>query len=406
MFVPRGTAPPVEASEASQSATPRHRRDLHIPLVTLLKVLGTGLAAWAAYILWPEFLLFLVSIILAVTLHPAVSWMERRRVGRSLGVVIIAVVALGLFGVFVAFVLPPLTTQMSHLVREFPDFRTRILNRFPTQYPTVQNVLRMVFESSSSPKLSTMFERSLAWGQSAISGAVVAAMVSVLTLYLLVDGKSLYAWLLAFVPRSHREKMATTANEVSDVIHAYVSGQLLAALLFAIFTAVLLMILGVPAVVPLAVIAGLCDVIPVLGILLATVPAVLLALTVSPSAALVVVVAYLGYHLFETYFLLPRIYGNKLKISTLSVLLALIVGGALQGIIGAVLVLPLVAVYPIIERHWLGSYLNSRVLTDHTALAKAAETGSEAAMDAVLNGEKHASEGFLAQADGLTRETK
>jgi hypothetical protein len=71
----------------------------------------------------------------------------------------------------------------------------------------------------------------------------------------------------------------------------YVSGQLLAALLFAIFTAVLLTILGVPAVAPLAMIAGVCDVIPVLGIPLATVPAVVLALAVSPGAAVTVFVA-------------------------------------------------------------------------------------------------------------------
>ena len=82
-----------------------------------------------------------------------------------------------------------------------------------------------------------------------------------MTLYLLLDGKSLYAWLLAFVPRAHREKVATTMDEVSDVVHAYVSGQLLVAVLFALFAAGLLTILGVPAAVPLAVIAGLCDVI-------------------------------------------------------------------------------------------------------------------------------------------------
>jgi predicted PurR-regulated permease PerM len=223
---------------------------------------------------------------------------------------------------------------------------------------------------------------------------VTAVIVVVLTLYLLLDGKSLYAWLLAFVPRSHREKVATTMDEVCDVVQAYVSGQLLVAVLFAMFVAGLLTILGVPAAVPLAVIAGVCDIIPVLGILIAIAPAVLLALAVSPSTAAVVALAYLAYHLVETYFILPRVYGNKLKISTLSVLLALLVGGSLQGIIGAVLVLPLVAAYPIIERHWLGGFLRSRVLTDHKALAKAAESGSDVAMDAVINGETHASEGF------------
>jgi predicted PurR-regulated permease PerM len=253
-------------------------------------------------------------------------------------------------------------------------------------------MIRALFDWSSSLKAITVFERSFAWGQSAATGLVTSAIVLVLTLYLLLDGKSLYAWVLAFVPRTYREKVATTMAEVSDVIQAYVSGQLLVAGLFAIFAAGLLTIIGVPAAAPLAVIAGVCDVIPVLGILLAIVPAVLLGLAVSPGTAAVVGLVYLGYHLAETYFILPRIYGNKLKISTLSVLLALLVGGRLQGIIGAVLVLPLVAAYPIIERHWLGGLLRARVLTDHKALAKAAESGSDVAMDAVINGEKHASE--------------
>lgn len=363
---------------------------------TIFKVIGSALGCWAILVLWPQFLLFLISLLLAVTLHPAVLWMERRRIGRSLSVIIIAAVAVALFAMFVAFLLPPLTAQMTGLVRDLPDFRARISSSIPPGYPAFQKLVRELFEWPASPELLTVLERSFAWGRSAISAVVVAIIVLVLTLYLLLDGRRLYAWLLAFVPRTHREKLATTTDEVCNVVHAYVSGQLFAALLFAIFAAAILTLLRVPAAAPLAVIAGLCDIIPVLGILLAIVPAALLAFSVSPTTAVVVAVAYLAYHLFEAYFLLPRIYGNKLKLSTLSVLLALLVGGKLHGIIGAVLVLPLVAAYPIIERHWLAGYLRSRVIRDHQALATAAETGSEVAIDAVLHGEKHAFEGVAA----------
>ena len=137
-------------------------------------------------------------------------------------------------------------------------------------------------------------------------------------------------------------------------------GQAIASALFTVFTGIALSVLGVPAVVPLAILAGLCDVIPVVGVILATVPAVLLALTVSPATAGIVLVCYVGYHIFETYFLVPRIYGARLRLSTLAVLLALLAGHTLQGVIGAVLVLPLVAAYPIIERIWLASYLVAR----------------------------------------------
>jgi predicted PurR-regulated permease PerM len=326
--------------------------------------------------------------------------MERKRIARGVSVTVIAAVAVGLIALLVVFVLPPLTAQMSHLFEDGPAFRARVLGRIPARYPIVQAVVGEIFAWFASPKTITLFERSFAWGQSAVVGLVTAAIVFVVTLYLLLGGKSLYAWLLAFVPRTYREKVATTVDEVSDVVHAYVSGQLLVAVLFTLFTAGLLTILGVPAAVPLAVIAGLCDVIPVLGILIAIVPAVLLALAVSPGTALVVAIAYLVYHLAEAYLLLPRVWGSKLKMSTLSVLLALLVGGKLQGIIGALLVLPLVAAYPIIERHWLGGLLRARVLTDHKALAKAAESGSDVAMDAVINGEKHASEALAGQLPG------
>jgi predicted PurR-regulated permease PerM len=134
-------------------------------------------------------------------------------------------------------------------------------------------------------------------------------------------------------------------------------------------------------------------VIPLVGIIIATVPAALLALTSSPVSALTVTASYVAYHLFETYFIVPRVYGSKLRLSTLAVLLALIVGGTLQGILGAVLVLPLVAAYPIIERIWLKNYLSKEVIADHKALAKAADAKSDEAVETVLNGEKHPDEG-------------
>ncbi len=385
----------IHQPEADDDGVPQPSRDIRlirIPLATILKIIGSGLGLWAIFLLWPEFLLFLVSVLFAVTLYPAVRWMEGRRIHRGLSVAIIAAFAILLLAVFIMFVMPPLTAQLTHLLEDLPEFRIRVLSRIPARYPGIHKIIRELFESISSSMATGTFSRWFAWGQSAASGVVMTVVVLVLTLYLLLHGRSLYAWMLAFIPRTYREKLATTMHDVSDVVHAYVSGQLLAALLFAIFTAVLLTILRVPAAAPLAVIAGFCDIVPVLGILLATIPAVLLALAVSPGAAATVLVAYVAYHLFETYFLLPRIYGNKLKISSLSVLLALLIGGRLQGIIGAVLVLPLVAAYPIVERHWLRGYLSPRVLMDHKALAKAAEIGSEVAIDAVLHGEKHASE--------------
>lgn len=241
----------------------------------------------------------------------------------------------------------------------------------------------------TKPEVAHQLNKPLVWGQMALSGVTTTFVVVIVALYFLLDGRRFYAWLLAYVPRRHREKMARTVPEVSEVVFGYVRGQLVTSLLFVAFTAGLLWALKVPASLPLALLAGICDVLPVVGIVIATAPAVLLALTVSPGTAAFVACAYVGYHLLEAYLIVPRVYGKSLRLSTLSVLLALIVGGSLQGIIGAVIVLPLVAAYPIVERIWLKGYLAPEVIQDHSALARAAETGRETAIEAVLNGEEH-----------------
>jgi len=96
-----------------------------------------------------------------------------------------------------------------------------------------------------------------------------------------------------------------------------------------------------------------------------------MALTVSPQTALIVLGCYVAYHVFEDYFILPKVYGNKLKLSTLAVLLGFVVGGMLAGIVGAVMVLPLIAAYPVLERLWLGTALEPEVLEEHANLRAA-----------------------------------
>ena len=185
--------------------------------------------------------------------------------------------------------------------------------------------------------------------------------------------------------------MADTIPQVSEVMRAYIQGQLITSAMAAVLTGALLFWFGVPAALPLAVLAAFCDVIPFLGILVLMFVCGALSLTVSPWAGVVVVLALAAYHVFESYVIIPAVYGKKLQLSTLAVILALLLGGVLGGILGAVLVLPFVAAYPIVERIWLHAYLSPEVLEDHGALEDAARSGSDEevaqAIEAVEKGE-------------------
>jgi predicted PurR-regulated permease PerM len=366
---------------------PRHF-DLHIPTKTILKVIGWMLLVTVVVKLWPELVYLSLSLLLAVALAPLVNRMTRIGLTRGTSVGLIALVMLGLVALVVAFVLPPLLRQGGDVASNFPAFRERAQQHLP-ENPLIRSLVSQLLLLPTKPEVAHQLNKPLVWGQMALSGATTTAVVLIIALYFVLDGRRLYAWMLAYVPRQHREKMAQTVPEVSEVVFGYVRGQLVTSALFSLYCAIILWHFKVPASLPLALLAGICDIIPVVGIVIATAPAMLLALTVSPSAAVAVVTLYVGYHLLEAYVIVPRVYGKSLRLSTLSVLLALIVGGSLQGIIGAVIVLPLVAAYPIIERIWLKGYLAPEVLQDHSALARAAESGRETAIDAVLNGEEH-----------------
>jgi predicted PurR-regulated permease PerM len=382
-----------EAESPDREGRPGSTVEIHVPFATIVKVLVTALIVWAALKLLPEFLFFLLALLLAISVAPLVAKLEKRGISRGLAVVLVTILSVGTVVVFVALVGPPLVSQLVTLFQRFPEYQHRVTSRIGPDHPIVRQVVEQIFAIPSSPEVAASLRKPLAWGEAAIAGVTVAILVLTLTLYLVADGKRTYAWLLAYVPRRHRKKMAETIPEVNQVVMGYVQGQALTSLLLGIFSLVVLMAFRVPGAVPLALLAAICDILPVIGLIVSAVPAVLLAMTVSPLAAAGVLALYLLYHLVENTVIVPRVYGRRLRLSTLAVLIALVIGGKLYGVMGAILVLPFVAAYPIIERIWLDEYLSDEVVTDHNALEAAAETGSDRAVERVLRGEEQRSVG-------------
>ena len=123
-------------------------------------------------------------------------------------------------------------------MQDFPALRDRVDQRLPAHYPTLKRIVREIFALPSSPEVAAQLKRPLALGTVALSGVVSMFFMLVVTIYLLLDGKRLYAWLIAYIPRVHRERMATTAEEVSEVVYAYVRGQAIGSALFTVFAGI------------------------------------------------------------------------------------------------------------------------------------------------------------------------
>ncbi|MBA3708963.1 MAG: AI-2E family transporter [Planctomycetes bacterium] len=338
--------------------------ELRVPWTTILKLVGALILVVVAIKLFHFGMLVMLAVLLAVTLFPLVVAMRNRGLPHGIAV---GLVGLGLALVVVGLlwlIVPPMLEQGEALVRNLPEVRERLHGFLPTNGPLAR-LTEQSLEGTAMPDPPTVLKHAMAWGKAAIGGVTEIGLVLVISIYLVLDGERTYTWLLPYLPRKHRGKMHETAYEVSQVVFAYMAGQFITSLLCAAFTFVVLTVLHVPAALILSVLAGILDILPVLGFFLSIIPAVLLALTVSPTTAMLTAGFYLLYNVFENYLIVPKVYGNRLRMSTLTVLLAVLVGGILAGVTGAIIVLPLVASYPIIERIWLKEFLGRDVVKEH-----------------------------------------
>ncbi|MBL8113261.1 MAG: AI-2E family transporter [Acidobacteria bacterium] len=376
--------PPTPTSPALRADT-----EIRVAWATLLKILTAALAAYAIYKLRTGVELLLLAALFAVALSPAVDWLEERGLKRRGAVGTLALFGIIGVAVFALFVAPPLVAQIGAFWTMLPQIETSILSGVEPE-GLLSHVLRPLFEGTRSVGLADWLSRPLTWGPSVVKAVAGAFVVAILSLYLLLDGRAVVAWLLAYVPRRHRGRMSSTVPEVFAVVRAYASGQLIVSGLFAGFCYAVLTALGVPAAIPLALFAGFCAAIPVVGVLVSMAAAGLVALTAGPATSLIVLTLYLAYHQFEAYLLVPRLFGERLRLSPLTVFLALLAGGLLNGVIGAILALPIVAAYPVVEKYWLSGYLHPDAVEDHASLraARGEAEDHEAAVDAVLKGEK------------------
>jgi predicted PurR-regulated permease PerM len=174
-----------------------------------------------------------------------------------------------------------------------------------------------------------------------IVGYAVTAIF--LAVYLLIDRDRMRGGLFALVPRRHHVRLSRIMLGLEVIVGGYVRGQALTSVLMGVFTFVVLLIAGVPNATALAVFAGLADVLPYVGGLLACGPAVLAALPHGITGAIAVLVALVIYQEFESRFIVPRVYGNVLRLPSAVVIVALLIGGKLLGILGALLALPIAA---------------------------------------------------------------
>jgi len=347
-------------SEPEAETTSGREVYIRLPWSTLIKVL----AAVGLMYIWREIVwllvIALIASLIAVGLTPVVQYLERRHWPRTLAAGVVVTVVMALMFAFFAVTWSSVWYQSDALLRQVAHLQEELQTRLPR--PVLETFGKL---DAASPLLTEYAPAMLG----SVLGFLAAFLLAwVLVFYLLVEGYLTYRWVRGFVPTRLRSRFDRTALQARDAAYGYVVGNAVTSVCAAVYVFVTLSILHVPATLLMALLAFVFDFVPVLGVFLSGGAAMVMASTVSPLLGLAMIPLYLAYHGIENYVIGPYVYGPRLRLSNVAILIALALGTELGGVAGALLALPIAAVYPAVERFWLREPFGDEVVAEHDRL--------------------------------------
>ena len=311
---------------------------------------------WSAYLARTVLLLLYCSVVLAIGFSPIIRLIERQKVlpigsarfPRWLAILLLYLVIVGFAALVALLVFPPLVQQARALWAALPDMFERgqqfLLERgWLNEHLTLRQAVERAPGSGGD-------------AAGAVFGAVVGVVgglfglvtILILTFYMLVDADDLRAAFLRLFPRERRAQVDAASVAVTTKVSAWLGGQLLLGGIIGSSSAIGLWALGIPFFYVLALISGIGEMIPIVGPILSAIPALAVAASVSLDKVIFVAIFFLVQQQVENNLLVPRIMSKQVGLSAVTVIIALLIGGQLLGILGALLAVPTAAILQVV----------------------------------------------------------
>jgi predicted PurR-regulated permease PerM len=292
----------------------------------------------------PVLVLIGLALFIAAGLDPVVSWLTRRRVPRGAAVVIVLLALAGVTGGFMAAAIPPLAAQTSNLIAELPHYAHVLQNhnselgRLNARYHIQQHLSHLLATRSSA-----LIGGVLGAGTIVLDTLTSTLVVVALVVYFLAGMPQIKLFCYRLAPGSRRARVTLLGNEIFTKVGSFVLGNVATSVIAGLGTYLWMLAFGIPYPILLGLFVALLDLIPVIGSTIGGAVVTLIALTVSLPVAIATLAFYIGYRLFEDYLLTPRIMGSAVRVPAVVSVVAVLVGGALLGIIGALVAIPVAA---------------------------------------------------------------
>lgn len=314
---------------------------------TIIFTILFPLSLWFVYQIKDIILMLFVAVIFMSALTPFVDWLQKYRVPRGLSILFIYLVVWGLVGTLIAAVVPGLIEQSGKLIRLLPTSLNQI---------ELFNTYQQEISRELLTRLGSLPEGLIKFSIGLFSNILGVVTTLVISFYLLLERKNLDRYLTLLLGPDKPEKAKQIINHIEHRLGGWVRGELFLMLAVGTFTYIGLVILGVDIPLPLAVLAGLLEIVPNIGPTISAVPAILVALTINPLTALATLALYILTQQLENNLLVPKVMEKVTGVNPLVSILALMVGFKIAGPAGAVLAIPIILVAQIIALEIFSSH--------------------------------------------------
>src|SRR3989338_6634444 len=326
------------------------RQTIDISTSAILKVIIIIGALIFLYLIRDILIILFLSLIIVSAMHPVVTWLQKRKIPRVFGVLIIYMIGFFILAFVVYLIVPPLTQEIKDLSKNFPDsFDRSFLFNFGGEflsgekYPEIAGSIK-TFLGTISEKLEMFSSGIINTTVNIFGGIVSGILVLVISFYLAVQEEGIKNFFRSIIPSQHQLYVFHLWSRVEFKMGRWFRGQLTLGLIVGTLVFIGLSILQIKYSLILATIAALLELIPYIGPVIAAVPAVIIGLSQSFVTGLWVILVYWIIQQSENHILVPKIMQRAVSLNPVIIIVSMLVGVKLGGIIGIIIAVPIAAI--------------------------------------------------------------
>lgn len=283
-----------------------------------------------------------IAVIISSTLNPIAEKLEAKKIPRTLSILIFYLLLITGTVLLIIPLLPFISQQGHSLATNFPTYVTQL--NFALGNPVSNQDINSLINS----ELNFIGQNILATSSKILGGFITAISTLVISFYLSLEHAKLKKGFVSLFSKDKQELASKIVNESEAKLGSWVRGQFILCLFIGTLTYVALRLLGVEYALVLAIIAGILEIIPTVGPIISAIPAVIVALAISPVSAVGIIAAYLLIQQAENNLLVPKIMNSAVGLSPIVIILAVVTGSQLMGIPGALLAIPFITVLSVV----------------------------------------------------------